>query len=78
MGLSAIGHFSCDYPGCEVINDFYITNSSPELPEGWSDLQGDVRLEGGEYRFVRRVFLCPEHVKLVLGNVELAKLVEEE
>ena len=65
MSYSSIVSITCDYPGCEISDEYLDSDrlEHPYLPEGWArvDLQMDVAHEDHHDEAELFGLLCPAH-----------------
>ena len=65
MGYSAIVSIKCDYPGCEVYDEYLDTDHLDHwyMPEGWARVELQMDVEHGDHHDEAEVFglLCPAH-----------------
>ena len=65
MGYSSIVSIKCDYPGCEVADEYFDSERSDHsyLPDGWAriELQIDVEHEDHHDEAGLLALLCPDH-----------------
>ena len=73
MGYSSIVSIKCDYPGCEVFDEYMDSDRVEHqfLPTGWArvEIQADIEHQDHHDAVGLAALLCPEHGQLLQNQV---------